>query len=65
MMYGASASCVRTTSTASPTRTPPKITACQVGGNSTRLGERGAAAGADATGDESTKQTSEPGSARP
>ena len=65
MMYGASASWVRITSTVSATRTPPKITACQVGGSSTRLGERGAAAGADASGGGSTNWTSEAGSARP
>ena len=55
MMYGASACCVRITSTARTTMTPPKITACQVGGSSTRLGEAGVAAGADGIGDESTE----------
>ncbi len=60
MMYGASASWVRMTSTASPTRTPPKISACQVGGKSTRFSEVGVGAGALETDGESSAQTSEP-----
>ena len=60
MMYGVRASCVRMTSTARPTSTPPKISACQVGGNSTRFGGAGEAAGALETGVESSAQTSEP-----
>ena len=58
-MYGASASWVRMTSTASPTRTPPNISACHVGGNSTRLGEVVEAVGALESDDESRAETSE------